>query len=66
MTPPEPYDWTCTCGAAQSFPAKRGVFPTAWRHTHPTRLDQLRQLGRRPVPHPHHPLRSHPFPNVIF
>ncbi|MCZ1012672.1 hypothetical protein [Streptomyces lydicus] len=42
-TPDEPYAWTCNCGASQSFPTEHGVLPTAWRHTHPTRLDQLRQ-----------------------
>ncbi|MFF4534094.1 hypothetical protein ACFY1P_33095 [Streptomyces sp. NPDC001407] len=43
----EPYAWTCTCGASQSFPTEHGVFPTAWRHTHPTRFDQLRQWAAR-------------------
>lgn len=42
-TRPEPYVWTCTCGASQSFRTKHDLFPTAWRHTHPTRSDQLRQ-----------------------
>ncbi|SEB31830.1 hypothetical protein SAMN04490357_0214 [Streptomyces misionensis] len=41
-TRPEPYAWTCTCGASQSFPTEDGVWPTAWRHTHPTRVDRLR------------------------
>ncbi|WP_326708128.1 hypothetical protein OG758_47520 [Streptomyces sp. NBC_01474] len=50
MTPPEPYDWTCTCGAAQSLPTTHGVFPTAWRHTHPTRFDQLRHWAARRFP----------------
>lgn len=43
----EPYVWTCTCGASQSFPTERGVFPTAWRHTHPICLGQLRQWADR-------------------
>jgi hypothetical protein len=52
VTPPapEPYDWTFTCGAAQSFPTKHGVFSTAWRHTHPTRFDQLRHWDARRFP----------------
>ncbi|MEU6603405.1 hypothetical protein [Streptomyces flaveolus] len=41
-TRPEPYAWTCRCGASRSFPTEHGVFPTAWRHTHPTRFDRLR------------------------
>ncbi|WP_331743056.1 hypothetical protein OG239_42975 (plasmid) [Streptomyces sp. NBC_00868] len=46
-TRPEPYVWTCTCGASQSFPTHHDVFPTAWRHTHPTLWDQLRQRAAR-------------------
>lgn len=46
-TRPEPYAWTCTCGATRSFPTQDGVFDTAWRHTHPTRLDRLRQWTAR-------------------
>ncbi|MGW6876214.1 hypothetical protein [Streptomyces xanthophaeus] len=46
-TRPEPYAWTCTCGASRSFPTKDDVFDTAWRHTHPTRLDRLRQWATR-------------------
>ncbi|MEU2391931.1 hypothetical protein [Streptomyces sp. NPDC007369] len=46
-TRPEPYVWTCTCGASRSFPTEHGVFDTAWRHTHPTRLDRLRQWATR-------------------
>ncbi|MDX2999790.1 hypothetical protein [Streptomyces scabiei] len=46
-TRPEPYAWTCTCGASQTFPTEDGVWPTAWRHTHPTRLDRLRQKAAR-------------------
>ncbi|GHI04977.1 hypothetical protein AQI88_24185 [Streptomyces cellostaticus] len=46
-TRPEPYAWTCTCGAFQDFPTEHGLFPTAWRHTHPTRFDQLRQWAAR-------------------
>lgn len=47
---PRAYDWTCTCGAAQSFPTEHGVFPTASRHTHPTRFDQLRHWAARRFP----------------
>ncbi|BAC75338.1 hypothetical protein AQJ43_36445 [Streptomyces avermitilis] len=39
----EPYAWTCTCGASQTFPTEDGVDRTAWRHTHPTLWDRLRQ-----------------------
>lgn len=46
-TRPEPYAWTCTCGASRSFPTEYGVDASAWRHTHPTRFDQLRQLVAR-------------------
>ncbi|TVZ90457.1 hypothetical protein [Streptomyces sp. BK340] len=42
-TRPEPYAWACTCGASQSFPTQYGLDRSAWRHTHPTRWDQLRQ-----------------------
>ncbi|MCF3180011.1 hypothetical protein IPZ70_08660 [Streptomyces polychromogenes] len=41
-TRPEPYAWTCTCGASRSFPTQDGVWNTAWQHTHPTLLDRLR------------------------
>ncbi|MFG3157991.1 hypothetical protein ACGF7W_38830 [Streptomyces sp. NPDC048219] len=40
-TRPQPFVWTCTCGASRSFPTEQGVWPTAWRHTHPTRFDRL-------------------------
>ncbi|MEU8550534.1 hypothetical protein AB0C81_26735 [Streptomyces roseoverticillatus] len=43
----EPYVWTCTCGASQSFPTQYGLDSSAWRHTHPTRFDQLRQWATR-------------------
>ncbi|WP_030990026.1 hypothetical protein [Streptomyces sp. NRRL WC-3744] len=46
-TRPEPYAWTCTCGASRSFPTEHGVGPTAWRHTHPTRFDRLRSWAAR-------------------
>ncbi|GGP80426.1 hypothetical protein [Streptomyces melanogenes] len=46
-TRPEPYIWTCTCGASRSVPTEHGVFDTAWRHTHPTRLDRLWSWARR-------------------
>ncbi|MEU5632128.1 hypothetical protein ACH47C_23460 [Streptomyces rishiriensis] len=46
-TRPEPYAWTCTCGASQTFPTEDGVDRTAWRHTHPTLLDRLRQKAAR-------------------
>ncbi|MFB7781882.1 hypothetical protein ACFC1D_04060 [Streptomyces vinaceus] len=46
-TRPKPYAWTCTCGTSRSFPTQDGVFDTAWRHTHPTRLDRLRQWTAR-------------------
>ncbi|MDX2565029.1 hypothetical protein PV371_35995 [Streptomyces sp. TX20-6-3] len=46
-TRPEPYFWRCSCGAGRSFPTEEGVFPSAWRHTHPTRLDRLRQWTAR-------------------
>ncbi len=46
-TRPEPYFWQCSCGATRSFPTEDGVFATAWRHTHPTRLDRLRQWTTR-------------------
>ncbi|MGW6841311.1 hypothetical protein [Streptomyces sp. NPDC054958] len=39
----EPYAWTCTCGASRSFAAQHGLARSAWRHTHPTLLDRLRQ-----------------------
>lgn len=43
----EPYAWSCTCGATRSFATAHDVFPTAWRHTHPTPFDQLRQWATR-------------------
>ncbi|MEV0981962.1 hypothetical protein [Streptomyces sp. NPDC049915] len=46
-TRPEPYAWTGTCGASRSFPTEPDVFPTAWRHTHPTRFDRLRTRAAR-------------------
>ncbi|MGY3056794.1 hypothetical protein ACVWZD_001039 [Streptomyces sp. TE3672] len=46
-TRPEPYVWTCTCGASQSFPTKYGLDRSAWRHTHPTLMDRLRQRAAR-------------------
>ncbi|CCK32929.1 hypothetical protein BN159_p51 (plasmid) [Streptomyces davaonensis JCM 4913] len=46
-TRPEPYVWTCTCGVSRSFLTEHGVFPTAWRHTHPTRFDRLRSWAAR-------------------
>lgn len=46
-TRPEPYAWTCTCGASHSFPTEDGVWPTAWRHTHPTLFDRLRSWAAR-------------------
>ncbi|MFH8470335.1 hypothetical protein [Streptomyces sp. NPDC017991] len=42
-TRPQPYAWTCTCGASRSFPTEDGVDRTAWRHTHPSLWDQVRQ-----------------------
>ncbi|MCW8101752.1 hypothetical protein [Streptomyces tauricus] len=42
-TRPEPYAWTCTCGASRTFPTQDSVDRAAWRHTHPTLRDQLRQ-----------------------
>ncbi|MFD8023494.1 hypothetical protein ACFV6G_24100 [Streptomyces lavendulae] len=44
---PEPYIWTCTCGETQTFLTKDPVFPTAWRHTHPTPVDRLRHWATR-------------------
>ncbi|MFF3558291.1 hypothetical protein ACFYXL_33310 [Streptomyces tsukubensis] len=44
---PEPYVWTCTCGVVRSFPTEHDVWPTAWRHTHPTGFDRLRSWARR-------------------
>ncbi|MDQ1051939.1 hypothetical protein [Streptomyces sp. V4I2] len=46
-TRPEPFACTCTCGASQTFPTEDGVDRTAWRHTHPTFRDQLRQKAAR-------------------
>lgn len=46
-TRPEPFAWTCTCGASRSFPTEDGVDRTAWRHTHPTLFDQLKQKAAR-------------------
>jgi len=46
-TLPEPYTWTCTCGAFRNFPTEHGLDASAWRHTHPTRWDQLRQWAAR-------------------
>ncbi|GHG23007.1 hypothetical protein ACFFSH_28705 [Streptomyces filamentosus] len=43
----ESYFWVCTCGASRSFHTENGVFATAWRHTHPTRVDRLRQWATR-------------------
>ncbi|MFJ6785577.1 hypothetical protein [Streptomyces yangpuensis] len=43
----EPYVWTCTCGASRSFRTAYDVWPTAWRHTHPSRFDRLRQWAAR-------------------
>ncbi|MFE1579294.1 hypothetical protein [Streptomyces fradiae] len=43
----DPYFWLCSCGATRSFPTEDGVFPSAWRHAHPTRLDRLRQWATR-------------------
>ncbi|WP_405748163.1 hypothetical protein OG422_31215 (plasmid) [Streptomyces sp. NBC_01525] len=44
---PEPYGWTCTCGESRRCPTEVGVSSAAWRHTHPTRLDRLRQRAAR-------------------
>ncbi|MCL7429763.1 hypothetical protein [Streptomyces sp. YS415] len=46
-TRPEPFAWTCTCGASRSFATEDGVDRTAWRHTHPTLFDQLKQKAAR-------------------
>ncbi|MER5362723.1 hypothetical protein [Streptomyces sp. NPDC002785] len=46
-TRPEPYAWTCTCGATQAFLTDYGLDRSAWRHTHPTLWDQLRQKAAR-------------------
>lgn len=35
------------CVASRSFLTENGVSPTAWRHTHPTRLDRLRHWAAR-------------------
>jgi hypothetical protein len=43
----EPYVWTCTCGASRSLPTEHDMWPTAWRYTHPTRLDRLRSWAAR-------------------
>ncbi|MFE9137815.1 hypothetical protein [Streptomyces sp. NPDC007355] len=43
----EPYLWVCTCGTSRSFLTEDGVFATAWRHTHPNRVDRLRQWATR-------------------
>ncbi|GGX53025.1 hypothetical protein [Streptomyces noursei] len=43
----EPYAWTCTCGDFQRFSTQYGMDRSAWRHTHPTRVDQLRQWAAR-------------------
>ncbi|MFE9636550.1 hypothetical protein [Streptomyces sp. NPDC006463] len=46
-TRPEPYACICTCGATRSFPTADAVFDTAWRHTHPTRLERLQSWATR-------------------
>ncbi|MGY3200199.1 hypothetical protein [Streptomyces sp. TE5632] len=46
-TRPAPYGWTCTCGASHRFLETYGLDRSAWRHTHPTLLDQLRQWAAR-------------------
>ncbi|GGZ89741.1 hypothetical protein GCM10010371_57030 [Streptomyces subrutilus] len=48
-TRPEPYAWTCTCGASRSFPTGNGVWTTAWQHTHPTHLVRLRSWAARRI-----------------
>ncbi|MFE6743868.1 hypothetical protein [Streptomyces tubercidicus] len=44
---PQPYGWECTCGASQRFPDPYGLDRAAWRHTHPTLWDRLRQRTAR-------------------
>ncbi|MFF1779838.1 hypothetical protein [Streptomyces virginiae] len=46
-TRPEPHAWTCTCGVTRSFPTEDAAFSSAWRHTHPTPVDRLRQWAAR-------------------
>ncbi|MER7577475.1 hypothetical protein [Streptomyces sp. NPDC126514] len=46
-TRPEPYVWACTCGATRRLPTEDGVERTAWRHTHPTFWDHLKQKAAR-------------------
>ncbi|WP_405681926.1 hypothetical protein [Streptomyces sp. NBC_00057] len=46
-TSPEPYAWTCTCGATRTLPTEEGLHHSAWRHTHPTLMDRLRQRAAR-------------------
>ncbi|MGR8012250.1 hypothetical protein [Streptomyces hypolithicus] len=44
---PEPYAWACTCGATRAFATGYDLHISAWRHTHPTRLDRMRQRAAR-------------------
>ncbi|MEV4872866.1 hypothetical protein [Streptomyces syringium] len=46
-TRPEPYAWTCTCGASETFPTEYGIDRSAWRHTHPTLWDHLLHKAAR-------------------
>ncbi|MFE6911934.1 hypothetical protein [Streptomyces erythrochromogenes] len=46
-TRPEPYAWTCSCGASRSFPTSDYVFDTAWKHTYPGPVDRLRHWAAR-------------------
>ncbi|MFF8035893.1 hypothetical protein [Streptomyces sp. NPDC016626] len=50
-TRPEPFAWTCTCGASRSFATEDGVDRTAWRHT-PDPLRPAEAEGRPTAPHP--------------
>ncbi|CAM5293371.1 hypothetical protein GCM10010329_80700 [Streptomyces spiroverticillatus] len=46
-TRPEPYAWACICGASRAFADRHEMDLSAWRHTHPTRLDRMRQHRAR-------------------
>lgn len=46
-TRPEPYAWTCTCGAFRNFPTEHGLARSAWQHTHPTLRTRMRQWAVR-------------------
>ncbi|MGW2425561.1 hypothetical protein ACWC0C_41050 [Streptomyces sp. NPDC001709] len=46
-TLPEPYAWTCTCGASHRFTTVHDCDRSALRHAYPTRLDRLWQWAAR-------------------